>query len=98
MFKIFVSMKSLSCEELIAFINEELTIPNNPRVIKCFSKKHPDDFHKFIIIEDDITITQPWQGGPQNLYKGDYLHADINDIFGIESFIFERCFSPMASN
>ena len=91
-------MKILSYEELINFIKEELAIPNNARVIDCCSKNNLDAHHKFIIIEDDITLSRPWQGYPQKLSKGDYIHADVNDIYGIEKLIFTCCFIPMASN
>ena len=92
----FCVMKKYTLDELISYINTELAIPNNEKVVLCHSKQNPNKIHKFIIITDDIIITLPWRGYPEHFSKGDYIHADVNDIYGLEKQIFSCCFEPVS--
>ena len=88
-------MKVFSYEELVEFIEKELASSPNERIVLCYSKTNKDDIRKFIIAPDDMLITKPWQCIPQQISKGDYIHADLNDIYGIEKVIFKCCFTEV---
>lgn len=87
----FYVMKILSYEELSIFIQKELAIPDNPRIVNCQSN---NSFlpHIFILLEEDITFMRPWQGYFETFHKGDYLNTDIEDIYGINQTSFSSCY------
>lgn len=93
----FCVMKILSYEELSIFIKKELSIPDNPRIVKCQSQISSLD-HIFILLEEDITFMRPWQGYFETFHKGDYLNTDTEDIYGITKQMFSSCYQILPQN
>ena len=85
-------MKSLSYEELREYVEKELKIPNNPRIIHCHSKQNYERILTFVEADDDIRFFRPWAGYPEIISKGDYISTDTKDIYGIKSYVFKECY------
>ncbi|MCM1323752.1 MAG: hypothetical protein NC218_06285 [Acetobacter sp.] len=84
-------MKNFTYEELRLYIEQQLAAEIN--VLKCRSLcKKGNAVHLFIKLDEDICYEPYWRGGPLTFKKGDYLHADPKDFYGLTAATFERCY------
>ena len=85
-------MKSVSYEELREYVEKELQIPNNPKIVQCHTKRNPERIFTFIKADEDIRFFRPWGGYPEIISKGDFISANTQDIYGVKSYVFRECY------
>ena len=82
-------MKTYTYKELCTFVEQQLEA--NLSVFYYLHKRSQSKIcHPFIKLEEPICFTPYWRGRPQTFQKGDYLHADLEDIYGITAEMFNR--------
>ena len=86
-------MKQYTYEELCALVEQWLA--ENQNVYYYRSRNRPSKaVHRFIKLNEPICYEPHWRGGPLNFKKGDYLHADPRDIYGLTAETLTRCYVP----
>ncbi len=92
-------MKNYTYEEVQNFIAFELSKPYNSQLVYCYSRQQSDkSLHTFIKLTEDIRYEVPWHDGPKYLSRGDYLHANNLDVYGISAEIFNQCYQAIDLN
>lgn len=86
-------MKTYTYEELCALVEQQLV--DRRGVLNCRPRCSQSRIcHPFIKLEEPICFTPYWRGRPQTFQKGDYIHADPRDIYGLTAETFNRCYIP----
>lgn len=89
-------MENFNLEELKEYVKKELELTPNPRVIHCYSRANRNEEHTFVISDKDIIFNRPWKFGPQRISKGDYIHANLLDVYVIRQDIFDLCYRKVS--
>ena len=91
-------MKSFTYEELRTYVKEQLTSGKN--VLKCRPRLPQNNtVMLFIKLDEDIRYKPHWIGGPKSnnngylsFQKGDFLNADLKDVYGLTATTFAKCY------
>jgi hypothetical protein len=85
-------MLEFNLEELKDYVKKELNTTPNDRVVHCYSRANKDDKHIFVISDKEIIFNRPWKFGPQRIMQGDYIHANLSDVYAVRKDTFPLCF------
>ena len=91
-------MKSFTYDELKDYVEKEINIPNNPRVVLCHNRINKENILKFIIANEDIRFFRPWRGYAEVISKGDYISTVPHDIYSVKSYVFNECYVKIPSD
>ena len=84
-------MKHYTYEELCTFVEQQLKA--NVDVLYCRSRGSKSNvIRPFIKLQEPICYETYWHGGPLTFQKGDYIHADPQDVYGLTAETFARCY------
>lgn len=87
-------MKQYTYEELCAFVKQQLE--EGSGVLCCRPRSsNSTAVHPFIRLDEAICYEPHWRGGPLTFEKGDYLHANPRDVYGLTAETFSRCYIIM---
>lgn len=89
-------MKTYTYEELCAYVEQQLA---DNQGILYYRPRASETMHTrpFIMLNEPICYEPYWRGGPLIFQKGDYLHADPHDVYGLTAEAFARCYMPVTT-